>query len=117
MESELHFSTISDNQDSQVSIDLDTLLIDFDGSFNPATIYSIEITADAIQGLNGSNFAGLDNYTFTTLTGTKEIQAGVRGTSLYAIAPGPNWDDAEKNSIKLGGHLHTTNNQQEADDN
>ena len=39
----------------------------------------------------------------------------VRGNSLYTVVEGKSWSEAEKNSNKLGGHLVTINNQEEAD--
>jgi len=37
----------------------------------------------------------------------------VRGNSLYTIVDGPSWTQAEANSVKLGGHLVTINDESE----
>jgi hypothetical protein len=37
----------------------------------------------------------------------------IRGNSLYTIVDGPSWTQAEANSVKLGGHLVTINDQSE----
>jgi len=37
----------------------------------------------------------------------------VRGNSLYTIVDGPSWTQAEANSVKLGGHLVTINDDDE----
>ena len=38
----------------------------------------------------------------------------IRGNSLYTIVDGPSWAEAESNASKLGGHLFTASNNQEA---
>ena len=55
----------------------------------------------------------------TILVGDQPVEAEtasttvVRGNSLYTIVGGPSWNDAEANSVKLGGHLVTIDNVQE----
>ena len=39
----------------------------------------------------------------------------IRGNSLYTIVDGPSWTQAEANSVKLGGHLATINDDSELD--
>jgi len=38
-----------------------------------------------------------------------------RGCSAYAVVEGKNWDEAQANSRKVGGHLATINNKEESD--
>ena len=37
----------------------------------------------------------------------------IRGKSLYAVVDGPTWEEAETNSVALGGHLVTINDAEE----
>ena len=48
-----------------------------------------------------------------SISGNSEI--AIWGNSIYTIAEGPTWEEAEANAQKLGGHLVTINDEEEND--
>jgi hypothetical protein len=64
-------------------------------------------------GINGVRYPGRWNDSYgqgeNSTTGIAEIPFIRRGDSAYVIVPGPTWEEAEANAVKLGGHLVTIN--------
>jgi hypothetical protein len=83
--------------------------------------HSLKRDSDTGESFNFSVFSDSAYTQQISTTSSVAVQEGassnpgsvIRGNSLYQIAEGPSWTQAESNSILLGGHLTTVNDMAE----
>jgi hypothetical protein len=95
-------------------IDGSQLIINTSPDFEAKTSYAIRVRSTDSGGLYLEKSLTLKvNDLDEGITHPAGPSPFLRGNSLYAIAYGPSWADAEANSVVLGGHLATVNDKDE----